>query len=470
MRSITRLKGSTGDHRAFSVGAGTLLAAALLSSLLIALLLTPALLLNAGGKSAYAAEADADQPSPSDPEHNLGGRLSPAGDYQTLQMACGEVELAAKVDLSAELPPVGDQGAQNSCVGWSTGYYYKSWWEKQEHPDAGWDLTNPWYQYSPSFVYNQINGGVDDGATYSQAFSLLRDEGCTDIAYMPYNQADFTTHPNSAQLSAALPYSIGDDYGTFWQKPDWPHKTGYVTPNDITQAKAWLNSGRVLVMMIPIYEDFPDYGLTANPASKYYDYNSFSNFNGGHAVCICGYDDNANPSGVDADHKGGFLMANSWGPAWNGASNGFVYLSYDFVKRYVPEAWWMEDTRSSQPVVSSFVSQGGGAGDTIYIYGENFGALRRDAGVTMNGIEAAVTSFEDHVVTATIPPGDSEGPLLVRNWDGETSEPVDYPWTIYFAEGYTGDGFEEWLCLMNPAATATTAQVTYMFDDGSTES
>ncbi|MDY6794684.1 MAG: hypothetical protein SWK76_05320, partial [Actinomycetota bacterium] len=42
--------------------------------------------------------------------------------------------------------------------------------------------------------------------------------------------------------------------------------------------------------------------------------------------------------------------------------------------------------------------------------------------------------------------------------------------TYYFAEGYTGDGFEEWLCLMNPAATATTAQVTYMFDDGSTES
>ena len=42
-------------------------------------------------------------------------------------------------------------------------------------------------------------------------------------------------------------------------------------------------------------------------------------------------------------------------------------------------------------------------------------------------------------------------------------------YTFYFAEGYTGEGFEEWLCLMNPSTTATTAQVTYMFADGSTQ-
>ncbi len=35
-----------------------------------------------------------------------------------------------------------------------------------------------------------------------------------------------------------------------------------------------------------------------------------------------------------------------------------------------------------------------------------------------------------------------------------------------FAEGYTGDGFEEWLCLMNPNANSVSAQITYIFDDG----
>ncbi len=39
-----------------------------------------------------------------------------------------------------------------------------------------------------------------------------------------------------------------------------------------------------------------------------------------------------------------------------------------------------------------------------------------------------------------------------------------YDW--YFAEGYTGAGFEEWLCLQNPGDSAAVVSVTYMFDNG----
>jgi subtilisin family serine protease len=39
----------------------------------------------------------------------------------------------------------------------------------------------------------------------------------------------------------------------------------------------------------------------------------------------------------------------------------------------------------------------------------------------------------------------------------------------YFAEGYTGGGFEEWLCLQNPNNRAAEAVVTYMFQGGGTE-
>ncbi len=42
--------------------------------------------------------------------------------------------------------------------------------------------------------------------------------------------------------------------------------------------------------------------------------------------------------------------------------------------------------------------------------------------------------------------------------------------THYFAEGYTGAGsFDEWLCLMNPNTSPTTAHITYMFSDGTTQ-
>jgi polyhydroxybutyrate depolymerase len=49
---------------------------------------------------------------------------------------------------------------------------------------------------------------------------------------------------------------------------------------------------------------------------------------------------------------------------------------------------------------------------------------------------------------------------------GATSASTAY----YFSEGYTGEGeFDEWLCMMNPGAEATTAHITYMFPDGTTQ-
>jgi hypothetical protein len=41
--------------------------------------------------------------------------------------------------------------------------------------------------------------------------------------------------------------------------------------------------------------------------------------------------------------------------------------------------------------------------------------------------------------------------------------------TFYFAEGYTGLGFQEYLCLGNPQNTKANATITYMYPDGSTD-
>ena len=37
----------------------------------------------------------------------------------------------------------------------------------------------------------------------------------------------------------------------------------------------------------------------------------------------------------------------------------------------------------------------------------------------------------------------------------------------FFAEGYTGDGFEEWICLQNPGSTAAIVEITYYPEGGS---
>ena len=67
-----------------------------------------------------------------------------------------------------------------------------------------------------------------------------------------------------------------------------------------------------------------------------------------------------------------------------------------------------------------------------------------------------------------------ERPLYFDYHNGITGGDVELGCTAasgtwYFAEGTTRGGFEEWTTLQNPNATATTATITYMFQDGTTQ-
>ncbi len=394
-------------------------------ALLLVFLLCAAIVpLMATGASAAGSDLRGFLDSPAaaqgDGTHHLGFQLAPQASYATAPPAPGTyggAVLGTSADLASQLPPVGNQGQQGSCVAWATSYYYKTWSEKQEH--TGWNLANSQDEFSPSFVYNQINGGHDYGSSFTDAFNLLETKGDVDIAEFPYNQSNYTNQPSAAQLEAAKPYRIPTGWYSFWnQYSDGP----YSPPNSITNAKSWLASGKPLVMGIPVYNDFPNYG--GNPRSTYYSYNGTASMAGGHGVCICGYDDNINPGGVDADHRGGFKMVNSWGSGWNG--NGYVYLSYDFVKRYVWEAWVMADNAPDTPQITSLGSSSGAVGSSVQINGKNFGSLRRNARVTFNGTPAIQVTFTDARVTATVPNGATSGSVVVSDWEGNASNGVAF--------------------------------------------
>jgi hypothetical protein len=67
--------------------------------------------------------------------------------------------------------------------------------------------------------------------------------------------------------------------------------------------------------------------------------------------------------------------------------------------------------------------------------------------------------------------------VYVENPDGQNDTAVGAftvtaptsPSTFFFAEGYTGPGFDEYLCLGNPGEVGTFATITYMFKDGTTQ-
>ncbi|PKQ28355.1 MAG: hypothetical protein CVT63_03325 [Candidatus Anoxymicrobium japonicum] len=394
--------------------------------------------------------------------HGLGMKLSKPDLSRRIDRrsyGLDSIPLAASIDLSASLPPVKNQGSYSSCVGWATGYYAKSFYEKKEHPT--WDMTDERRQFSPQFVWNGINGGQNEATSIYDALRFMEQNGNTDWEQFPYEGSNYAEQPNSQSVEAAKQYKISDDWGYFFSNISFPNYYN----NNISDLKAWLSSGKPVVLGIPIYGDFPDFG--SNPSSSFYDYDGSAEFEGGHAVFIAGYNDNAGGPG-----QGGFLMINSWGPTWNGA--GRVYLSYDFVAHYVPEAWYMSDMDST-PSLSSISPAGGEPGQLVTVSGSNLGADRRSSRVGFDGgASGQVVSWTNSQVKVRVPASARSGVVYAYDWNGEKSNGKAFAvgkgsyaaanWLL--AEGSTWPGFDEWVLLQNPNSQASNVSIAFLTPGG----
>ena len=241
--------------------------------------------------------------------------------------------LPASVDNSAPLPPVRSQGSQGSCVGWGVGYYMKTYQEWQEH---GWDTNDTANQFSPAFIYNQINGGRDGGAFFSDALDLVLNHGCCSWQLMPYNQSDYVSWPSESAYENALPHRALET-----------HYLNVRSESGINTLKQHLADGNVAVLGISVYPNFD------NISSYSYNYcvaDMYGTSRGGHAVTFCGYDDNR----ATHDGPGAFRLVNSWGAGW-GAS-GYFWMSYAAVKDvYLSQgyAYYWTDRIGYEPILTA---------------------------------------------------------------------------------------------------------------------
>jgi hypothetical protein len=211
------------------------------------------------------------------------------------------------VDHSANIPPVGDQGSIGSCVGFATGYYYKTY---QEFEDYGWSVFDIHHVFSPSFVYNHINGGGDFGADFDDAFKLLDDNGCANIFDFP-NTTNVTLWPSEAIYLDAIKYRSQQAY--------------YIdasTMSGINQLKQYISDGHCSVLGIAVYPNFDNIQVYNY---VYCSSDVFGSSRGNHAVTIVGYDDNKQTH----DGMGAFKLVNSWGANWG--LSGYFWMSYTAV-------------------------------------------------------------------------------------------------------------------------------------------
>lgn len=263
------------------------------------------------------AKASGEEPKPS---YGL-GLIPSTGDFPRFdasRLKSSLMALPSSVDLSGDLPPVGNQGYQSSCVGWALAYYYKTF---QERVERGWDITSAQHQFSPSWIYNQrttSNCALDQGMSFYNGFTILKEKGAATLTSFPYNPNDTCTQPSQAIKDEALQYRAKSFANVF---------LGAGAAN-LTTLKTLLANGQPFAIAVPVYSSF--YRVTyVNPVVPRHA--AGEAFYGGHAMFVVGYD----------DAIGGFKAVNSWGSAWG--RNGFCYLSYDFVQYDAWEAWVMED-------------------------------------------------------------------------------------------------------------------------------
>ncbi len=223
-------------------------------------------------------------------------------------------ELPPAVDLSPDLPPPGNQGSQQSCVGWAVAYALKSF---QERAEENWPLSvrsgvpDPAHVFSPAFVYNQINNGRDGGCSLPDALNLLHEKGAVTLALMPYDPKSFRKQPDAAAAENATRYRI--DY---WRQ---------VNVSDPREIKAQLNAGYPVIIGAEVDQGF----VKARTGVIWKSVQGRTL--GGHAMVLVGYD----------DRRHAFKLLNSWGRDWGDA--GYGWIDYDFIKKVVNEAYVAKD-------------------------------------------------------------------------------------------------------------------------------
>ena len=230
--------------------------------------------------------------------------------------------LPPSIDLSANFPIPGSQGTQSSCVGWATAYALKSYQEKLE---TGWALNTHSHLFSPAFIYNQINGGQDEGSSIVRALDLIINQGVATLATMPYREGDYLTQPSAEARREAENFKGAERK----------------TISGVRDLKGYLVERVPSVIGIVVYDSFRR--LRGSNSV----YNTFGgHYRGGHAVTVVGYDDNR--------FGGAFKVINSWGTGWG--DGGYFWLPYDFVPYAMKYgAFILLDAENSVPVIPTVI-------------------------------------------------------------------------------------------------------------------
>ncbi len=245
--------------------------------------------------------------------------------------------LPSSFDLSSQMPPIGSQGTQGSCVSWAMAYCVKSFQEKKDFEKQGYDNS---IIFSPSYLHNQItNKNTCFGAHFGDALDILKNQGVCRINEMEYNENSCSVDPNTSQRDSASNFKIKD-----FERVD------VAKQSDI---KKYLVDEIPVIFGVAVDENFEI--AAKNNGNEFIWRANNTVEKGGHAMVIVGYDDNLRA----------YKVQNSWGTRWG--NNGYCWIDYTWFAQKAAVAFIMIDEVSNK----NNNSGGGGNGAKIRVTSTN---------------------------------------------------------------------------------------------------
>ena len=235
-------------------------------------------------------------------------------------------DLPYSYSLERYVPTVREQKG-GTCVGFSTFYYalstmYNIQFGITNSNEKFANSFDPYFIYS--IVFNNVNN-CDDGLYFYQAFESVGKIGTKKLLLPPYTNCNESWNYDKLKEAApyTMPYTIDNAYSLDVKSFDF-----------IEKVKRALNFNLPVVVGASYMRSMGPYSssnVDGVNQDGLWKPKSSETSEGGHALCVVGYD--------DFKYGGAFRIVNSWGR--NYGDNGYMWVKYQDFKNYVKEAYFM---------------------------------------------------------------------------------------------------------------------------------
>ncbi len=230
---------------------------------------------------------------------------------------------APTVSLVSKFPKVRDQKSRGTCVAFASAAYLEF------HRSA--QATAAVKRHSEQFLYwgcKQDDGIPNTEGTFvSVARQVLKQRGVCLNSKWKYHELPIANNEDQGPPPAG---AEAQALNACWAN------ASTVAAKNPAAIRTRLDNGRPVVLSVKTFSswDFPSVALTGEIPMPL----PGSISDGGHAICVVGYELNSNVPG-----GGAFIIRNSWGTTWAKQSgrfgDGYGTLFFEYVKKYGLEAY-----------------------------------------------------------------------------------------------------------------------------------